>query len=152
MIPDFPKFSLLTNEPTMTNDKTTSGVKPTHAKPNLYAYYFLKLKEIARECGYNLVVHGSMNRDLDLIAIPWTDDPKPEIDLINALSYYLTGQEATVPAEFLFTRQPGGRHNYVISLNRGGYRRDQHGDIIDPIVFIEDPEYYIDISVTPIAP
>lgn len=45
--------------------------KLTHAKPQLYAFYFLKLKEIAKELGYNLVIDGSMARDLDLIAIPW---------------------------------------------------------------------------------
>ena len=53
--------------------------KPLHAKPNIYAYYFEALKAIAKEYGYNLVVHGSMNRDLDLIAIPWVNDPKPEL-------------------------------------------------------------------------
>lgn len=32
------------------------------------------LTEAAREVGYALAVHGSMGRDLDLVAIPWTDD------------------------------------------------------------------------------
>jgi hypothetical protein len=58
-------------------------MKPTHAKPSLYAYYFMALKDIAKEYGYNLVVHGSLNRDLDLIAIPWVDDPGSEVEMIN---------------------------------------------------------------------
>ena len=45
--------------------------KPKHIKPGLYAIYFENLKDIACEYGFNLVVHGSLNRDLDLIAIPW---------------------------------------------------------------------------------
>jgi hypothetical protein len=30
-----------------------------------------KLQEEARDCGWALAVHGSMRRDLDLIAVPW---------------------------------------------------------------------------------
>lgn len=125
-------------------------MKPTHAKPQLYAYYFLELKEIAKEYGYNLVVHGSMNRDLDLIAIPWVDDPKPEFDMINAMSNKLRGVTFKDPANYLFTKLPGGRTNYVIDLNRGGYKKNKEGLITEPIEFIPDPEYYIDISVTPL--
>lgn len=47
--------------------------KPVHAKPSLYAYYFYELKVIALQFGYNLCLHGSLNRDMDLIAIPWIE-------------------------------------------------------------------------------
>lgn len=32
------------------------------------------LMERARKCGYALAVHGSLARDLDLIAAPWTEE------------------------------------------------------------------------------
>ena len=48
-------------------------VKPTHAKPSYYAIMFEPLKKIAIKYGYNLVLHGSLNRDMDLIAIPWIE-------------------------------------------------------------------------------
>jgi hypothetical protein len=32
------------------------------------------LSECAREVGYALAVHGTLGRDLDLVAIPWTED------------------------------------------------------------------------------
>src|SRR5688572_12345453 len=94
------------------NTNQPTPAKPTHAKPQLYAYYFLQLKEIAREFGYNLVVHGSMARDLDLIAIPWVDDPKPELELIHALHKHITGTVASDGQEkdiYLINKQPGGR-------------------------------------------
>lgn len=119
-------------------------MKPMHAKPNLYAYYFQQLKEIALEHGYNLVVHGSMNRDLDLIAVPWLDDPKPEMILINAMSMHLNGYSSEAKETYLFKVLPGGRHSYVINLNRGGYRKNNEGEPI----YQEDPQYYIDISIT----
>jgi hypothetical protein len=123
-------------------------MKQTHVKPNLYAYYFIELKEIAKECGYNLVVHGSMARDLDLIAIPWVDDPKPEMDLINAFCDYINGRTCDFKEQYLYSVLPGGRHSYVINLNRGGFRNYGHGLETE---YLQDPEYYIDISVTPLV-
>lgn len=120
-------------------------MKTTHAKPQLYAYYFLQLKEIAKEFGYNLVVHGSMNRDLDLIAIPWVNDPKPELDLIHELHKAITGHVAALESwkdVYMFSELPGGRHSYVINVNRR--QTDNNGNYQD------DPQYYIDISVTPL--
>lgn len=31
------------------------------------------LREVARQCGYAIAVHGSLERDIDLVAIPWCD-------------------------------------------------------------------------------
>jgi len=40
--------------------------------PWRYAFLYRDLVEVAREHGYALALHGSMKRDLDLIAVPWT--------------------------------------------------------------------------------
>ena len=128
-------------------------MKPTHAKPQLYAYYFLTLKEIARDMGYNLVVHGSMARDLDLIAIPWVNEPMPVLNLIDEISKQLTGtcpDRSEYKEYYKHTIQPGGRQAFIIDLNRGGYKRTEDGDLVEPFEFTRDPEYYIDISVTPL--
>jgi len=118
--------------------------KPKHFKPGLYAMFYEQMKNIAMEYGYNLVVHGSMNRDLDLIAIPWTNEccfTKEQL-MIKEFQQYLTGVELTSQnKEVTFTTLPGGRHAYVISLNRG----DRHGEWVR----FEDSQYYLDISVTP---
>ena len=116
--------------------------KPTNAKPGLYAIFYEYMKEIAREHGYNLVVHGSMTRDLDLIAIPWRDNPNPEQEMIKDFQEYLTGIHTTMPnGNIHYSVLPGGRHGYVIELNRG----NKHGEWVR----FEDKEYYLDISVTP---
>lgn len=62
----------------------------TKPKPIGYlapAYVFLvpRLAEAARGCGYALAVHGSMARDLDLVAVPWVDEAKSVEDLVEAL-------------------------------------------------------------------
>lgn len=126
-------------------------MKPTYERPQLYAQIFMILKKIAKDHGYNLVVHGSMNRDLDLIAIPWVNDPKPEFDMINALNKAMTGKTSISKEHFLHRQLPGGRNSYVINLDRGGYRKNEAGEIVDPLEYTPDPQYYIDISVTPLV-
>jgi DNA-binding Xre family transcriptional regulator len=116
--------------------------KPTHVKPGLYTMYYEQLKDIAKQYGYNLVIHGSMSRDLDLIAIPWTDNPQPAQKMIQDFEMYLLDVKVVQPdGNTPFTILPGGRKSYTISLNRG----DKHGEWVR----FEDKEYYLDISVTP---
>lgn len=40
-----------------------------------YARFVSKARCIARSEGYAIAVHGSMTRDLDVIAIPWVEKP-----------------------------------------------------------------------------
>lgn len=123
--------------------KKISEKKPVHCKPAMYALFFYDLKRIAKRYGYNLVLHGSMNRDLDLIAIPWTGNPRPEQGMIKAFQKNLTGWTTTGPdGKVHFTILPGGRHSYIIELNRGNKRGEW--------MRYKDEQYYLDISVTPI--
>jgi hypothetical protein len=39
-----------------------------------YALVIGPIRETARKCGYAVGVHGSLARDIDLIAVPWTRD------------------------------------------------------------------------------
>jgi hypothetical protein len=50
-----------------------------------YAHLYPILRDVAREHGYTLALHGSMARDLDLIAVPWTDTATDAETLIAAM-------------------------------------------------------------------
>lgn len=120
--------------------------KPIHAKPVLYAYYYEALKTIARELGYNLLLHGSAHRDLDLVAVPWVNDPADHIALIHAIDMCINGTVITTPEgndvkAYSFSVLPGGRSAYVININRSGRWNN----------YSEDPQYYIDLSITPLV-
>lgn len=122
---------------------TTATTKPIKAKPQFYAVCLKPMQEIAKEMGYNLVVHGSMDRDLDLVAIPWVNDPKSEGEFIQALDMFLRGvkyEDAGIERGYMFSVLPGGRRSYVISLNRGGHWNQY-----------TDEQYYLDISITPLS-
>jgi len=51
----------------------------------LYAQLLPRFREVARSKGYALAVHGSMVRDLDLIAVPWIEAASSSWDLVEAL-------------------------------------------------------------------
>ena len=110
--------------------------KPVKAKPSFYAYCFELLKRIAESYGYNLVLHGSMDRDLDLIAIPWDIKLGNHEKMIDDFTKCLGG-ELLPKTEMGVHCHPHGRMGYVIQLCR------REG------MELTDPEYYIDISVTP---
>ena len=81
---------------------------------------FHDLKEIALEFGYNLVLHGSLDRDLDLIAIPWLDEVKDSDDMIKAFADHLDGMiEMQGGKEQMWNELAQGRKSYVINLRRG---------------------------------
>lgn len=115
-------------------------MKPVHAKPSLYAFYFERLKVIAQDYGYNLVLHGSMNRDLDLIAIPWGETIRDYRAMLLDFSLVLGGSILNESDEDRkrFREKFHGRECWIINLNRGSKETDYL-----------DPQYYIDISIIP---
>lgn len=57
-------------------------------------YYLALLDDIraaARALGYAIGLHGSMQRDFDLIACPWRDDAKPAEELVEAIRVLVGG-------------------------------------------------------------
>ncbi len=52
----------------------------------LYATILPVLVEAARSRGYALAIHGTLSRDLDLVAVPWVDDAVPAEDLVQAIA------------------------------------------------------------------
>ena len=124
--------------------------KPIHAKPSYYAIMFEPLKEIALDYGYNLVLHGSLNRDMDLIAIPWQDEIGDTDAMIDEFCKYIGGEllvtaevKDGIRTEERFQKKPHGRMAYIIDIYRGGYLNG--GGFHD--IYVKDPETYIDISV-----
>ena len=60
---------------------------PTRAP--FYACLYHGLCAIAREHGYALAIHGSVTRDLDVIAVPWTDSAVSAVELRDALMRHI---------------------------------------------------------------
>mgnify|MGYP006969371343 CR=1 FL=1 len=115
---------------------TEKKEKHIKAKPSFYAYCFKPLKEIAKKYGYNLVMHGSLDRDFDLIAIGWVENLKDDFKMIQEMDMFLNGKQAERKEDYGFSVIPPNRNSYVINLNRGGHWNNY-----------EDEQWYVDISV-----
>lgn len=110
--------------------------KPPPSFAPVYCAMYPALVKIAKDHGYALCVHGSLQRDFDLVAVPWVDPglvAEPEV-LIESMRAALGG--SLEPNAASWTRpgdhgnKPHGRRCWSIYLGRD----------------------YLDISVMPKVP
>lgn len=52
-----------------------------------YAAFLTKSRIIAKEEGYAIATHGSLTRDFDVVAIPWTKEARKPINLVTRLCF-----------------------------------------------------------------
>lgn len=90
------------------------------------------LRDTARSMGYALAVHGTLRRDLDLVAIPWVERASSPDELVEALA--LRTKDLT-----------GWGH-----LTHDRWHEKPHGRIATTLV--ADSEVNLDISVMPLVP
>jgi hypothetical protein len=89
-----------------------------------YVMAYTQLDRIAWRHGYCLALHGSMARDLDLVAIPWTEDADSPEKLLAAFRRFVI-EKAQV--KFVIgppTSRPHGRQAYVIPVGYDGHYLD----------------------------
>lgn len=48
----------------------------------IYAQLLPRIKEAAKRLGYAIAIHGTMQRDLDLLAAPWIEDAAEPKELV----------------------------------------------------------------------
>lgn len=76
----------------------------------LEAYFLSRLpfiREAARQCGYAIGLHGSLRRDMDLIAVPWREDCADKDLLAQCISTSATGCARSGP--YAWEEKPSGR-------------------------------------------
>lgn len=90
----------------------------------VYAALYPALAEAVRGHGYALAVHGTLGRDMDLICVPWGDEPAPPQQVVDALTDGFALEQIGAPEIKLH-----GRMAYTLGLAFG--------------------ECFIDLSFTP---
>jgi hypothetical protein len=93
-----------------------------------YALLLATLRDVARKHGYALAVHGTMMRDLDLIAAPWTEEATDDETLARALCAAIGGKiygamhdGKTDKVDYNPVQRPHGRKGWVIHIGGGPY-------------------------------
>jgi hypothetical protein len=105
--------------------RNQEAMKPASNAP-AYAAMYQELAELCRKHGYALAIHGSLQRDFDVVAVPWTVCPSEPHVVVKEL-------EAT----------------FAIDAIRGPNTRE-HGRIVWSIV-IGFGHSQLDFSFMPIA-
>lgn len=74
------------------------------------------LRLVARGCGYALAVQGSLARDIDIIAIPWTESADDADFLLRRMVGVLSGKVGRAFSEKAWTEKAHGRRAKTIIL------------------------------------
>lgn len=94
----------------------------TNGRAAFYACVWPELKNIATGLGWALGLHGSLNSDMDLMAMPWTNESAPVKVLINAISDCFTNNEKVKRDNSIpFIDKPNGRVVYTIHIHADFY-------------------------------
>lgn len=85
---------------------------------------YTKLERIAWRHGYCLALHGSMARDLDIVAIPWTEDAATPEKLIAAFCQFIVTKANVSNKPPMPTLKPHGRLAYALPIGYEGHYLD----------------------------
>lgn len=110
----------------MNSDLNNGNARSSIRTASQFVWLIPHLTQICQEHGYGMGVHGSMIRDLDVIACPWEDSPSDAKVLIKDVVEKIGGY--FLPNEQVPVSRPHGRLVWPIHLHR---------------------DYYIDFSVMP---
>jgi len=88
-----------------------------NGKAAFYACIWDDLRNAAISCGWALGLHGSLSSDMDIMAMPWTEDATPVTDMIIALSDCFSGENPFKKKHCIPHKgKPNGRVVYTISI------------------------------------
>lgn len=93
--------------------KTVEQLEPNYA-PVYAAALYPELARIFQKHGYALAVHGSLRKDLDLIAVPWAEKVSLPDEIFQEISEKYVFRIIGEP-----TRKPHGRVAYWFSIGFG---------------------------------
>jgi hypothetical protein len=68
----------------------------------------------ARGCGYAIAVHGSLSRDIDLVAVPWTSHASTSELLVDRLCGVIAGVMGRACRRGELVNKPHGRKALLI--------------------------------------
>ena len=86
----------------------------------IYAQLLSKIREAAKRLGYAIAIHGTMTRDLDLLAVPWIESAADPIELLKEIQSEVGGyiiSDKTDEKGYISeepTHQPHGRLSWNI--------------------------------------
>ncbi len=88
----------------------------TNGRAAFYACIWDDLRKAAMNCGWALGLHGSLANDMDIMAMPWTEDAKPVEEMVKSLSDCFTGSRSKGEHTIPHFDKPNGRVVYTMHI------------------------------------
>lgn len=102
-------------------------IEPQPARAAAYVAIYPMLLQVAKDHGYALAVHGSLHRDMDLVAVPWIEEASPALVLIKAMrrkiravTWSQRSDQLKVYRDCSPTEKPHGRRSYSLHVTESG--------------------------------
>ena len=83
----------------------------------LYAAIWKDILNVGFDCGWALALHGSLSRDMDILAMPWVENATDADTLINTIIEKCF--EDNIISQYgkkIVTNKPHGRKCYLIPI------------------------------------
>ena len=77
-----------------------------------YACIWDDIRQCSMDCGWAVALHGSLNSDMDIMAMPWIEEASPFEELIKKISELFVGN---YNAENFFITYNEKPHNRVVA-------------------------------------
>lgn len=98
-----------------------SGAKTKRGRRRLYLSLLPVIDKVALQCGYAIGVHGSLTRDLDLIAVPWESrHVLPETFALRVHRAVCRRPYTRAELRKMMRRKPWGRVSYLLVIGPNG--------------------------------
>lgn len=90
----------------------------TNGRAAFYACMWNDLRQAAMDCGWALGLHGSLASDMDIMAMPWTENATSAQTMINTIiSRCFTGNfMAEAGTQCAKSEKPNGRVVYTVPI------------------------------------
>lgn len=88
----------------------------TNGRAVFYASMWGDLRSMALDCGWALALHGSLNSDMDIMAMAWTDDADDVMVMLNKLHDCFTTPEGFKREIKRYDQKPNNRVVYTINI------------------------------------
>jgi len=90
--------------------------EPDRYPPAAYVGLLKEITVTAKRCGYAIGLHGSLSRDMDIIACPWVESAVEPSRLVKALAKAVGGKVGGASSD-----RPHGRKSWTIMLTAHAY-------------------------------
>lgn len=88
----------------------------------LYASIWEDIRKAAWECGWAVALHGSLSRDMDIMAMPWVEECTDAETMINAIIERCFGENIISKyGTKIDKNKPHGRICYLIPIYEDMY-------------------------------